>query len=169
MTMPMMKQTQTLYFDDYGRKEARETVTETEFMGKTKFSHEVELWDDGYAISYELKKTVNGKDETKKEAKKSDMRAMAEMRNMVASATLRQQFDYREEGTEAIAGVTGTKYSVAMDSNNKENRIKGVVYKNIVLQSELGGIKIRASRIEEDVDIPASKFQVPSDYTVIQR
>ena len=162
--------TETLYFDDYGRKEAKETVTETNVMGMKTYEHRMEITDGDYALSFELKKTVNGKDETSKEATKTDMRQMREMALMMSKAIdvneLKKNFDYREEGTEEIAGVTGRKYSVALNKEQPDARVFGVMYKNIVLKSEMGDITMRASKIEENAAVPASKFEVPAGYTI---
>lgn len=165
-----VKTSETLYFDDYGRREARETVTESDIMGMKTFEHKMEITDGDYGISYEIKKTVNGKDETSKEATKTDMKEMREMALMMGKALdveeLKKNFDYREEGSEEIAGVTGKKYSVALNKEQPDARVYGVMYKNIVLKSEMAGITIKASKIEENAAVPASKFEIPSGYTV---
>jgi hypothetical protein len=162
--------TETLYFDDYGQKEAKETITESNVMGMKTYEHRMDITDGHFSISYELKKTVNGKDETSKEATKTDMREIREMALIMSKAIdvneLKKNFDYREEGTEEIAGVTGKKYSVALNQNKPDARVYGVMYKNIVLKSEMGGISMRASKIEENAAVPASTFEVPAGYTI---
>lgn len=168
--MGMGTTTQTLYFDDYGRKEAVETVTESNVMGIRTHEHAMRITDGYTSISYEIKKTVNGKDETSKVATKSDIRELQEMAQMMAMSLdvneLKKNMDYREEGTESIAGVTGKKYSVAMNKELPDARVYGVMYKNIVLKSEMGSISMKAASIEENVAVPASKFAIPAGYTV---
>jgi hypothetical protein len=168
--MGMGTTTQTLYFDDYGRKEAVETVTESSVMGIRTYEHTMQITDGQTGISYEIKKTVNGKDETSKVATKSDLQAFQEMAQTMARSLdvneLKKNMDYREEGTETIAGVTGQKYSVAMNREQPNARVYGVMYKNIVLKSEMGSISTKAASIEENVAVPASKFEIPAGYTV---
>ncbi|WP_170181188.1 hypothetical protein [Chlorobaculum thiosulfatiphilum] len=168
--MGMGTTTETLYFDDYGRKEAVERVTESSVMGIKTYEHTMQVTDGQTGISYEIKKTVNGKDETSKVATKSDLRAFQEMAQTMAKSLdvneLKKNMDYREEGTETIAGVTGQKYSVAMNKEQPNARVYGVMYKNIVLKSEMGSISTKAASIEENVAVPASKFEIPAGYTV---
>ncbi len=164
-----IKITQTLYFDDYGQKEAKEIVTESDIMGMKSVEHKMEIMDGDYDIAYQVKKTVNGKDETSKEATKTDMKQLREMGQMIAanaSEEMKKNLDYREEGTEQVAGVTGTKYSIALNKEAPDARIYGVIYKNIMLKSAMNGMNILASRIEENAPVPATKFQIPSGYSV---
>lgn len=162
--------TETLYFDDYGRREARETITETDIMGIKNYEHKMEIKDGKYAISYEIKKTENGRDITSREAARTDMSQMQEMAmamgKMIDVKKMKEEMDYREEGTETVAGVTGTKYSVSMNKENPEARVYGVMYKNIAMKSQMMGMTIEAESIEQNAAFPASKFEVPSGYTI---
>jgi len=168
--MGMGTTTETLYFDDYGRKEAVETITESNVMGIKTYEHRVQITDGTIVISCEIKKTVNGKDETSKVAQKGDISAFQDMAKMMATTMdindLKKNMDYREEGTETIAGVTGKKYSIAMNKVQPDTRIYGVMYKNIVMKSETGTVSKKAERIEENAAVPASKFAIPEGYTV---
>jgi hypothetical protein len=168
--MGMGTPTETLYFDDYGRKEAVERITESSVMGIKTYEHTMQVTDGQTGIFYEIKKTVNGKDEASKVATKSDLRELREMAQTMAKSLdvneLKKNMDYREEGTETIAGVTGKNYSVAMNKKQPNARVYGVMYKNIVLKSEMGSISTKAASIEENVTVPASKFEIPAGYTV---
>lgn len=165
-----VKTVETMYFDDYGKREAKETVTESNIMGMKTREHKMDITDGDYAISYEVEKIINGKDETSKEATKTNLKDFKEMAMMMGKALdpeeMKRNFDYREEGTEQIAGVTGTRYSVALNKEQPDARAYGVIYKNIVLKSEMANIAIKASRIEENVSVPSEKFEVPAGYTV---
>lgn len=165
-----IKTEQTLYFDDYGKREAKETVSESDIMGMKSREHKMEITDGDYAISYEIEKILNGKDETSKEATKTNMKGLNEMAMAMGQSLdpeqMKKNFDYREEGSEQIAGVTGTKYSIALNKEKPDARVYGVIYKNIALKSEMAGISIKASKIEENVSVPAEKFQIPAGYTV---
>lgn len=170
MVMMGIKSASTLYFDDYGRKEARETVTDAEMMGMKSHEKKVDITDGNYMISYEVEKIVNGRDETSKVATKTDMRKAQQMAMKMVKAfdveQMKRDFDYREEGTEVVAGVTGTKYSVSFNKESKDERVYGVLYKKISISTQMGGISIKAEKIEENVPVPASKFEVPAGYTI---
>ncbi len=170
VNMMGVKITETLYFDDYGLKEARESVTDSDIMGMKNHEEKMEIRDGNYMISYALKSIVNGKDETSKEATRTnigDMRELAAaMGKMIDVNEMKKNMDYREEGPETIAGVTGRKYSVALDKSKPDVRVYGVMYKNIVLKSEMAGMSIEASSIEENASVPSDKFSIPAGYTV---
>ncbi|NTU93671.1 MAG: hypothetical protein HGB29_03640 [Chlorobiaceae bacterium] len=165
-----VKIVETLYFDDYGRKEARESVTESNIMGMKSREHKMTITSGDYVISYEVEKSVNGKDETSREATRTNIREFRQMALALGStldpAEMKKNMDYREEGSETVAGVTGTKFSIALDKNQPESRVYGVLYKNISMKSQMGAITTVAKQIEENVAVPASKFEVPSGYTI---
>ena len=164
-----IKSASTLYFDDYGRREARESVTDSNIMGMKSHEKKVDITDGDYMISYEAEKIVNGKDETSKVATKTDLRKFKEMAMKMGAEIgeqMKKDLDYREEGTEVIAGVTGTKYSISLNKEKKEQRVYGVLYKKISLKSQMGGIIIKAAKIEENASVPAAKFEVPAGYTI---
>ena len=165
-----IKSVSTLFFDDYGRRESRETVTDSNIMGMKTHEKKVDITDGNYMISYELEKVVNGRDETSKVATKTDIRKFREMAMQMGKGLdpeqMKKDFDYREEGSEVVAGVTGTKYSVSLNKEQKDQRAYGVLYKKIAVKTQMGGITIKASRIDENAVVPASKFEVPAGYTI---
>jgi hypothetical protein len=170
MVMMGIKSESTLYFDDYGRRESRETVTDSHMMGMKSHEKKVDITDGDYVISYEVEKIINGKDETSKIATKTDMRKVKKMAMRMAKGLdpeqMKKDFDYREEGPEVVAGVTGMRYSVSFSKEKRDERVYGVLYKKISISTQMGGISIKASKIEENVPVPASKFEVPAGYTI---
>lgn len=165
-----VKTTQTLYFDDYGSKEVHETNVEANMMGYTSKEQKIVLISDGYSFSFDMIKMKNGKDELVKEAKKTKMLSMGEMNTGAAMAMgeeMKKQMDFKEEGAETVAGVTGKKISMVMNKQKPDQRIFTVTYKNIMLKTDMGGIKIEAEKVEKNVDIPATKFEVPAGYKII--
>ncbi len=163
-----IKNSQKLYFDDYGAKELRETTTELEMLGVKSHKVTVELTKDGYRYLYDLENITNKENKLKKEIKKSKDLSMASagMGSMASamSEEMKKQYEYKEEGTVNIAGVTGTKYSMKMG----KSKITGVMYKNIMLQTVMDMINITAEKFEENVSIPADKFDYPKDYTIVE-
>lgn len=165
-----MKTQETLYFDDYGRKEARESITEANIMGIRTREHKMTITNGDYVINFDIEKSTNGKDEKSHEATRTNIKEFRQMAmamgSMMDPVELKKNMDYREEGTETIAGVTGTKFSVSLDKGQSAERVYGVLYKNISMKSQMGPIQIKATRIEENVAVPTSKFEVPAGYTI---
>jgi hypothetical protein len=169
-TFEMMgaKVDQTLYFDDYGNTEVREIISTIEMAGIKVKTHSFDIVKDGFAYHYELENTVNGKNEAKKECTKMDMKAYLAGVNDFSALTeeLKKQMDYKEEGTEVVAGVTGTRFSIKF--GNEGTRITGVMYKNINLKSDMSGFKVVAKSFEENISIPEDKLAIPADYKIIE-
>lgn len=170
-----VKMTQTTYFDDYGKKECQEIISEMDMMGMKTKQHSMSIMADGYSINYQLENIVNGKDEAKKVATKTKMsgNSFGSMDFSTFTDELKKQYDFKEEGTETVAGVEGTKFSMAMDKAKLNDRIVGVIYKNIMLKSsmKMSGFEINlvASKFDQNVEIPADKFGIPAGYTVQEK
>jgi len=165
-----MKMTQTTYFDDYGKKETQEILTEGEMMGMKTKSHAMNILADGYSISYEVESIVNGKDQTKKIARKTKVTGAMGLDMASLTDELKKKYDYKEEGKETVAGIEGTKFSMTFDQGKANTRITGVVYENIMLKSEanIGGMKIslKASKFDKDAVVPATIFEIPEGYKI---
>jgi hypothetical protein len=165
------KTQEILYFDDYGRKEAKINTTEINMMGISNKEKSVTITDGDYSISFTLEKIENGKDVTEKVARKMKISGNLAQLGIAAAMTadikkLTEEFDYREEGSEVVAGVSGKKISMALNKEKKNERIFAVTYKNILLKTEMMGIKVEAEKIEENVSVPANIFSIPDGYKV---
>jgi len=80
------------------------------------------------------------------------------------SAEMKKQYEYKDEGTESIAGVTGNKFSMKMG----KTKMTGVLYKKVMLKTEMEMITIVADKFEENASVPAEKFELPKDYTIVE-
>ncbi|MBI5542226.1 MAG: hypothetical protein HY951_19370 [Bacteroidia bacterium] len=167
-----VKITQTTYFDDYGKKECQEIISEMEMMGMKTKQHSMSIMADGYSINYQLENLVNGKDETKKTATKVKVSGnpFGSMDFSTFTDELKKQYDFKEEGTETVAGVEGTKFSMTMDKTKPNDKITGVIYKNVMLKTSMKmsgfAINLVANKFEQNASIPAEKFTIPAGYTV---
>jgi len=163
-----MDNSMTLYFDDYGAKEMRETVTELKMMGTVSRKVTISLEKDGFRYNYDLENTVNKENKTSKEIKKSKVYSSGsgDMGSMASTMTaeVKKQYDYKDEGTETVAGVTGTKFSMKMG----KTKMSGTLYKKIMLKTVMEMMTITATKFEENVSIPADKFELPKDYTIVE-
>jgi hypothetical protein len=171
MDMMGVKVTQTLYFDDYGKQEMRETMVEGNMMGMDMRQHTIEIRDGNIMYHYEIENTSGGQDRATKNAYKTTLTPeMFEQLNISTySDKLKSRLSYKDEGKETVAGIEGTKYSIAPDSANPENRILGVHFKNIPLKVSMGQMEIIADKVDFGTKVPAERFIVPEGYTVMDQ
>ena len=167
---PGVTVTQTIYFDDYGKREIRESRSTATVAGSKTIEHSISILDGDYTYSYIKEKTVDGKDVTPHKVQKltlsEESKTMLYLFGSGLAAEALKQYDYKEEGTETIAGFVGKKQSLAPDKRNKSIRIFAVTYKNIPLKTDMPDFKIEAEKFEENAAIDASLFELPSNYTV---
>ena len=152
MEMDMMGQkvVQELYFDDYGAKQA----TISEFQGRKRRGLEVNgenlMIDDETNTAMRMPgmgmggEKINFADKSEKNIKKNKI---------------------KELGTEEVAGVMCTKYSAAIFMMGQVVKQTVWIYKGITVKTsvktDFGEMGQTAVKIVEDVEIPASTFEVP--------
>lgn len=166
-----VKVTQTMYFEDYGKKETHDMLVVGKMMDVEMRRHSVEMRDGNIVYYFELENMAGGQDQGQKAAYKTTLtpELFDEMSMVPISAASKAKLDYKEEGKETIAGLEGVKFSVCPDSTNPQNRISGVHYKNILLKVTLPQMEIIAEKVELGVKVPADKFKVPEGYTVVDQ
>ena len=171
MNMMGVSISQTIYFDGYGNKETREVTTQGNMMGQTVQTHAFDIREGLSSIHYELENIKNGQNVATKEAYKQEIpKELLEQQYFSSlSDELKAKMKYKEEGTESIAGLTGTKYTMVPDSSNPGMVATGVHYKNILLKLVMGGIEIMAEKVDLDTKVPADKFIVPSGFKIIDK
>ena len=163
MDMMGQKVVQKQYFDDYGKKQA----TVSDFGG-------------GQMRTI----TLDGAQVMINEAEKTATRMPAMMGGMGGGARrinfskltdeVIKQFQIKEQGEEAIAGKTCKKYSVTMQSPMGGDAMTSTlwVYKGITLKSsmnsQMGAMEQVATKLEENVEIPATMFTVPEGIKVTE-
>ncbi len=164
-----MKNSQTLYFDDYGATELQQTVTSIEMMGIKSRTVSVSLTKDGFKYDYELENMTNNENKLVKEIKKSAANYVpsADMGKMAATMTdeMKKKYEYKEEGSETIAGKSGMKFSMKVGAS----KITGVIYKKVMLKTEMEMMTMKAEKFEENVTIPAGTFELPKDYKIVEQ
>jgi hypothetical protein len=151
MEMNMMGQNivQKVYFDDYGVKKA----TVSNFNGQD--SRQIVV--DGETIM------INDAEKT---AMKMPMMGMQETVNFsnLDEKTMKK-FKVQELGKETIAGKECTKYQVTVMMMGQPQKQTVWVYKGVTLKSssssDFGEMVQTATKLQENVEIPASTFTVP--------
>lgn len=171
LDMMGVKVTQVLYFEDYGKKEMRETTVEGNMNGMEMRQHTIDLREGNIMYHYELENVSGGQDRASKNCYKTTLTPeMLETMNVSSlSEKIKTKLSYKEEGKETVAGVEGIKYSIAPDTLNPTNRITGVQYKNIQIKISMGQMEIIADKLDFGADIPAEKFKIPEGYTIMDQ
>lgn len=149
----------TIYFDDYGKKEYQETLMEMEVVKGQKIKvRSVSLVPgDGYRyqIDMEKKEGKKMKDYGGGSSSNIDVKSMSD--KMI------KEYGIKKEDNETIAGKDCEVYS--MDGNMGKGRFanwQGISMKMDATMMKMK-IEMKATKIEENVVIPASRFEVPKD------
>lgn len=146
---------QTMYFDDYGAKDAQEVSME--MMGVK--IRTITITKDGFVYTLDMEKKTGTK-----AAVLAGMNQNIDFQNL--SEELVKEMDLKKLGTEDFMGKTCEKMSI----DYKKMGMKGIflVYKGVALKSEtdMGAMKLNlvAEKFEENPSIPAEKFEVPADF-----
>ena len=159
MEMEMMgrKIVQEIYFDDYGAKQA----TIMEFQGKK--MRAIDVKGENVMID----------DENKTAIKMPAMGMTNEKINFLdkSEKNIRKN-KIKEIGTEVVAGKECTKYTVAVFAMGQVLKQTVWVYKGITLKSSIstdfGEMVQIATKLVEDVEIPAETFELPEGIKIQQ-
>ena len=156
MEMDMMGQkiVQEIYFDDYGVKQA----TLSNFGGRKSRNIVV----DGETVM------VNDEEGTAMKMPMMGQRETVNFSNLDEKAI--KKYKVKELGTETVAGKECTKYEVTLFMMGQPQKQTVWVYKGITLRSvsksDFGDMNQTATKIEENVEIPASMFTLPAGVKV---
>ncbi len=156
-TSDMMGQaiTQMLYFDDYGAKQ----VTVSDFGGqKMRILYE----KDGSQVM------VN--DAEKSATRMPSFGNQNSINWLNLTDKVKKDNNIKVLGEETVAGKTCTKYSFTVDMMGQKSEQKVWVYKGIKLksvsESPMGNMEQVANKIEENVKVDASLFELPAGVKV---
>ncbi len=155
-----MDMNQTLYFDDFGAKEATETIMD--MMG-TK-THTLSITKDGYIYTLDLIARTGTK-QTVYPAGSSNI----DFKNLTSD--MEKKMNLKKLGKEEFEGKTCEKYSI--DWNDMSMKGIFLVWEGIALKSDLdmGTMKMEmiAKKIQDNVNIPAEKIEVPGDIQITEQ
>ena len=151
--------TETLYFEDYGKKEGRHTQSTTSFMGFKQSTESINIIDGEWAYNYDPKTNI---------ATRMNWKEMSEQLAKNA-ASLR---DYGQEMLESLGGTKAGTKEIAGKTCEVWDLPKiasqSCIYKgSLPLESRvsIAGMEIvtTATRIDENVAIPKDKLTLPKD------
>lgn len=150
---------ETIYFDQWGMREAKYTQASLKISGVTQKKDEVAIIDNDWVYTADLSKKTGIK--TKNQMLKQLMANanttdMAELGKKMLTA-----MGGKKTGTEEIAGKTCEVWEVA------STKTKIWIWKSITLKTETNIMGLSytmvAKEVKTGVSIPADKFKVPED------
>lgn len=165
-----IKMNQTLWFDDYGRKECRETFFEGDMHGVPFSQHAMEVRIDSIVYSY----SIDENDTTgfSKQVMKTVMpkEALDFIKVDSYSKELKQKLNFKSIGTEEVAGLKGDKYSITPfegQSPEAAEELIAVHYRNVPLKLTMEDLNIEADKVELNINVDQKIFDIPEGYTVV--
>ena len=154
------KQTQTLYWDDYGAKEARVTLVEMEVLGQKSRSESVEINADGYIIKYDIEKKTGTK--TKSYSPLGAAKGFPSDVSKMAQKDI-EKMNIVDLGTKEILG----KKCKGIQMEPMKMKMEAWVWGSLLMESKTwlskdgAPMTINVSSLELDVPIPPETFKVP--------
>lgn len=151
----MGEQKQTIYFDDYGTKQA--IVTSMEMMGQK--SESITINADGWTITYDPAK----KEGTKRKAAIGATTSAVPDLSTLSDAT-KERYKLKEIENREIVGKDAEGYSMeAMGMPMKVWIWEGIPMRTEVTMSGDKAMVTEVKNLQVDVAVPADRFVVPAD------
>jgi hypothetical protein len=158
------KGTKTLWWDDYGRLTHEYKKTSTKMMGMTTKEETISIRSSEWMYSINLIEKTGTKTSVDEAMMLGEMfmgtTNEAELEKVAED--IKKDFDAKDVGTEKILGYD----CIIMDIgklNGKHWRHKGVTLKmEIIMGGFLGNILEEATSFDQNISVPASKFEVPA-------
>jgi len=150
----MSEGTETLYFTDYGQKEARYSEMTTSAFGFTTTTKELSLILGAVHYTIDLVNKTGVKQTIMADFMEMDEKEVKEMEEL--GKEMMEGMGFEKTGTEVFLGK---KCDIWEGMGTKS-----WVWKNLTLKSEvnmMGKMTIEATKIDLNPNIPASKFKVP--------
>jgi len=158
----VQKGTETLWFDRYGLREARERKSTLSFGGFTKDSHTLTIVEGQSVTNVDLT-TKTATQLTDENMKKMLEASITDDPEKAGEAHL-ESMGGKRGGTDTVAGKTCTIWTLPTMNT------RTCVWKGIPLLSEasMGNatVTMRATRVEEGASIPAARFALPAGVTM---
>jgi hypothetical protein len=150
--------TETLYFDDYGRKEAKYTHTVSKMFGVKTVEDKIVVLDGATVITYDENTGVSSKN----------------INPLLSSLSEDDNFDYEEFGLKTMESLgfkkIGTETVLGKDCDVWEGMGTIWVWKGLAIKTEMNmmGVYfvISATDVKTDVAVPAKKFVIPADAVI---
>lgn len=156
--------TETVYFDDYGIKEARLTKTVVKIFGISNETETLTITDKEWNYNIDLKEKTGTK--MKNEQMKQMLDGLTQKEYEEFGKKMMTEMGGKLVGNESILGYNCEVWDVSKISSKTWN------YKYVPLKTEvnmMGATTYLATSFKENVSIPADKFQVPKGIKVTEQ
>jgi hypothetical protein len=158
-TVLVMDQEIITYFDDWGRKQR--TELNISFMGQK--SKNITINDSSFVYSWDPDKKAGVKSPL-------DLSKPENMNYNELTDEVKKKYQIKEDGTGKVLDRECKVYSMVFSEAGISG--KYYVWNGIALKTEASaqglGINIEATKIEENVSIPAEKFSLPTDVDFVE-
>ncbi len=160
----MSEGTETVYFDDYGIKEARYTKTVTKIMGFSTETNTITITDKDWSYSIDLNEKKGTKMANKQLKEMLDGISQKDYEEF--GKKMLEQMNAKKIGNETILGKNCEVWEIGKMNSKTWN------YEYVPLKVEInlmGTMTNTATKFEENVKIPADKFEVPKGITITEQ
>ncbi len=156
--------TKTMYWDDWGRKEAKITNAEMSFMGFTTTQKQLEILEGFWQYTINLENNTGTKMKNTMLQNMSDNYKGDNMGEMGEEMLI--QMGGEKTGTGTILGKNCDIWEISIMGGNTKIWVWN--YVPLKLESSALGTDIReeAISIETNISVPAGTFEVPADATI---
>ncbi len=156
------KGTETIYFDNWGMREAKYTKSEMSMMGMTQKQNTLTLLDGETTYNIDLDTKTGTKMETPMLKELA-----ANNKNLTdAGEKMMKSMGGAKIGTEVVLGKTCDVWEI------KNMQSKTWVWKNVPLKTQVNmanmQMTITATKFEDGATIPPDKLKIPSDVTITE-
>jgi hypothetical protein len=152
---------ETLYFDDYGAKQATYSRTDMKMMGQTIHTEKVSIDADGYHVDYDPEKKTGSRHKLGAGIPSSGGAPAVDVKNLTEE--MRKEMKIQELPPRTIDGKVANGYGM----ETMGFKVRAWTWKGLPLYSETDmgkkPIIVSAKSVKIDVTVPADKFVVPPD------
>lgn len=161
-----MAQDYTLYFDDFGKKECKYIYMKLEMFGQVSETSSSEINKDGYIYKIDWQKKTGTK--TKSYSALGAAAGMPDPKTLTDD--LRNKYQYKDLGKKEIMGKECQGVSMVFAGMKMEAWVWNNIALRIYSYTKDGSLmmEINAVKIEENVSIPADKFEIPADIVITE-
>lgn len=161
-----MAQDYTLYFDDFGKKECKYVYMKLEMFGQVSETSSSEINKDGYVYKIDWQKKTGTK--TKSYSALGAAAGMPDPKTLTDD--MRNKYQYKDLGKQEIMGKECQGVSMVFGGMKMEAWVWNNIALRIYSYTKDGSVmmEINAVKFEENVSIPADKFEIPSDIVITE-
>lgn len=156
--------TETVYFDDWGIKEAKYTTTITKLFGIKQETNTITITDKDWSYNIDLKEKTGTKSSNKQIKELIDGMTQKDYERF--GEKMLENMNAKQVGNESILGFNCEVWDIQKMSSKTWN------YQYVPLKIEinlLGKTVYTATKFEPNTKVPVDKFKVPNGITITEQ